>query len=100
MDTKIIFILNFDIILIEYKTFNIFVIFVFYERLVGEINLKLWMSERIKENDIIEAKKLGLYVISSELDYVRDIINPDQTFDPNSEISIKSSCFFSISGCI
>lgn len=38
---------------------------------------------------LIEAKKLGLYIISSELDYVRDIIDPDQTFDPNSEISIK-----------
>ena len=38
---------------------------------------------------LIEAKKLGLHIISSELDYVRDIIDPDQTFDPNSEVSIK-----------
>ena len=38
---------------------------------------------------LIEAKKLGLYIISSELDYVRDVIDPNQTFDPNSEVSIK-----------
>ena len=38
---------------------------------------------------LIEAQKLGLSIVSSELDYVRDIIDPDQTFDPNSEMSIK-----------
>ena len=37
---------------------------------------------------LIEAQKLGLSIVSSELDY-KDIIDPDQTFDPNSEMSIK-----------
>jgi glycosyltransferase involved in cell wall biosynthesis len=37
---------------------------------------------------LIEAKNAGLPIIASELDYVRDISNPSQTFDPNSPISI------------
>lgn len=37
---------------------------------------------------LIEAKNLGLAVLAGELDYVRDILNPDETFDPNSAVSI------------
>jgi glycosyltransferase involved in cell wall biosynthesis len=37
---------------------------------------------------LIEATQLGLPVIASELDYVRDVIEPVETFDPNSPISI------------
>ncbi len=37
---------------------------------------------------LIEARNAGLPIIASELDYVRDILNPSQTFDPNSPISI------------
>ncbi len=37
---------------------------------------------------LLEAKSRGLGILASELDYVRDIINPDQSFDPNSPISI------------
>lgn len=37
---------------------------------------------------LIEATQLGLPVIASELDYVRDIIHPAETFDPNSSVSI------------
>ena len=37
---------------------------------------------------LIEAKKFGNKVIASELDYVRDIIIPDETFDPSSPKSI------------
>ena len=37
---------------------------------------------------LVEAKIAGLPIIASELDYVRDIVSPAQTFDPNSEISI------------
>lgn len=37
---------------------------------------------------LLEAKKSGLAIIASELDYVRDIIEPDQSFDPNSYRSI------------
>ena len=37
---------------------------------------------------LIEAKKLNLKVIAPELDYVRDVIVPDFTFDVNSSISI------------
>lgn len=37
---------------------------------------------------LIEATQLGLPVIAPELDYVRDIIQPAETFDPNSPVSI------------
>ena len=37
---------------------------------------------------LIEAKLLGLQVIASELDYVRDVVQPDQSFNPESPLSI------------
>ncbi len=37
---------------------------------------------------LLEAKQYGLDVVASELDYVRDILDPSETFDPHSEISI------------
>lgn len=37
---------------------------------------------------LIEAKILGLDALAPELDYVRDIINPKETFDPSSAMSI------------
>ena len=37
---------------------------------------------------LIEAKYLNLPVLAGELDYIRDLIDPIQTFDPNSSISI------------
>ncbi len=37
---------------------------------------------------LLEAKACGLAVVASEKDFVRDIIEPDQTFDPESYISI------------
>lgn len=37
---------------------------------------------------LIEATHLGLPILASELDYVRDVCNPVQTFDPNSPVSI------------
>jgi glycosyltransferase involved in cell wall biosynthesis len=37
---------------------------------------------------LIEARDAGLPIIASELDYVRDILNPEQSFDPESPISI------------
>ena len=37
---------------------------------------------------LIEARCLGLPVLASERDYVRDVIDPEQTFDPSSPISI------------
>ena len=37
---------------------------------------------------LIEAKYFDLPVLAGELDYVRDLIDPIQTFDPNSSISI------------
>ena len=37
---------------------------------------------------LIEARQAGLPILASELDYVRDLINPEQSFDPNSPISI------------
>jgi len=37
---------------------------------------------------LIEAKMAGIDIVSSELDYVRDIVEPKETFDPTSAISI------------
>lgn len=37
---------------------------------------------------LIEAKRLGLGIVASEMDYVRDVVEPDETFDPNSAVSI------------
>ena len=37
---------------------------------------------------LIEASYLGLPIIASELDYVRDVCVPADTFDPNSPVSI------------
>lgn len=37
---------------------------------------------------LIEARRAGLHIIASELDYVRDIIDPEQSFDPKSPVSI------------
>lgn len=40
---------------------------------------------------LIEAKRAGLTVVAAELDYVRDVIVPEQTFDPHSPVSIARS---------
>ena len=37
---------------------------------------------------LIEARQAGLPVLASELDYVRDVLDPEQTFDPDSPLSI------------
>lgn len=37
---------------------------------------------------LIEARHAGIPVLAAELDYVRDVIDPDVTFDPYSQISI------------
>ena len=37
---------------------------------------------------LIEARQAGLPVLASELDYVRDVLSPEQTFDPKSSVSI------------
>ena len=37
---------------------------------------------------ILEAKNIGLAIIASERDFVRDIVTPDESFDPNSYKSI------------
>ncbi len=37
---------------------------------------------------LIEAQQRGLKIIAAELDYVRDVANPEETFDPASAISI------------
>ena len=37
---------------------------------------------------LIEARQAGLAVIASELDFVRDVLDPEQVFDPQSPISI------------
>ena len=37
---------------------------------------------------LIEATQMGLPVLASELDYVRDVIEPVETFNPESPVSI------------
>lgn len=37
---------------------------------------------------LIEASRLGLPILASELDYVRDVVTPVASFDPNSPLSI------------
>lgn len=37
---------------------------------------------------LIEAKQFGMPILASELDYVRDVVEPVETFDPDSPISI------------
>jgi glycosyltransferase involved in cell wall biosynthesis len=37
---------------------------------------------------LIEARNAGLAVVASELDYVRDLIDPEESFDPQSPVSI------------
>lgn len=40
---------------------------------------------------LIEAKQAGLPILASELDYVRDVVDPEQTFNPESAISIAKA---------
>lgn len=37
---------------------------------------------------LVEAKAAGIPIIAAELDYVRDMVNPEQTFNPYSALSI------------
>lgn len=37
---------------------------------------------------LIEARQAGLPVVASELDFVRDVLDPEQVFDPTSKVSI------------
>jgi hypothetical protein len=37
---------------------------------------------------LIEARQENLTILASELDYVRDIVDPEQSFDPYSPVSI------------
>jgi glycosyltransferase involved in cell wall biosynthesis len=37
---------------------------------------------------LIEAKQIGMPILAPELDYVRDVLDPNETFDPRSPISI------------
>lgn len=37
---------------------------------------------------LLEARQAGLPVLASEMDYVRDVLDPEQTFDPGSALSI------------
>jgi glycosyltransferase involved in cell wall biosynthesis len=40
---------------------------------------------------LIEARQAGLAILASELDYVRDVIDPEESFNPLSEISIAQA---------
>jgi glycosyltransferase involved in cell wall biosynthesis len=47
---------------------------------------------------LIEAQELGLPILAAELDFVRDIVSPIETFDPTSKISI-SRALMRFMGC-
>jgi glycosyltransferase involved in cell wall biosynthesis len=38
---------------------------------------------------LIEARQAGLSIIAAELDYVRDLVDPEETFEPSSPLSIS-----------
>ena len=40
---------------------------------------------------LIEARQAGLPILASELDYVRDVLDPEQTFNPDSAVSIAKA---------
>lgn len=40
---------------------------------------------------LIEAKQQGLAIVAAELDYVRDVVTPNETFNPHSSVSISLS---------
>jgi glycosyltransferase involved in cell wall biosynthesis len=40
---------------------------------------------------LIEARQAGLPVLASELDYVRDVLDPEQAFNPESSVSIAKA---------
>jgi glycosyltransferase involved in cell wall biosynthesis len=37
---------------------------------------------------LIEARAAGIAIVAAELDYVRDVLDPDYSFDPRSDVSI------------
>jgi glycosyltransferase involved in cell wall biosynthesis len=37
---------------------------------------------------LIEARQAGLAILAAELDFVRDVVDPEQVFDPQSHVSI------------
>ena len=40
---------------------------------------------------LIEARQAGLDILAPEMDYVRDLVDPESSFDPNSAVSIAKS---------
>lgn len=40
---------------------------------------------------LVEARRVGIPILASELDYVRDLLDPEESFDPNSALSIARS---------
>ena len=50
---------------------------------------------------LIEARQAGLPVLASELDFVRDVLDPEQTFNPESAVSIARAVkrFMGIEEC-
>lgn len=66
-----------------------------YERLLASYHLSGALIYPSKFESfglpLIEANQAGLPVLAPELDYVRDVTDPDETFDPNSPISIANA---------
>ena len=58
-------------------------------RLYGQCNALIYPSTFESFGlPLIEARQAGLAIIASELDFVRDVVDPEQSFDPLSSYSI------------
>lgn len=59
------------------------------QRLYGQVRALIFTSSFESLGlPLIEARQAGLAVLAPELDYVRDVLDPEQVFDPASPISI------------
>ena len=47
------------------------------------------INRGVNAGSLTETSQFGLPVLASELDYVRDVIQPAEIFDPNSPVSIE-----------
>jgi len=58
-------------------------------QLYGRVNAMIYPSTFESFGlPLIEARQAGLPILASELDYVRDVIDPEESFDPKSPLSI------------
>lgn len=94
---------------LEYPTLNAYI-----NRFVNKFNLKISVISKVRHSEmpdlylsssalifpslteslglpLLEASRLSLDIISSNLDYVFDIVEPNEVFDPNNPLSIATA---------